>query len=374
MSKAWAERHDAAEPVNLSSGRENYAARHAMGTGPFRLALREPDRRTVLERNPGWWDKSDSNVDRAEFDVIASDATRVAALLSGDIDMIYTVPPQDMERIRHTPGVRLITGPELRTIFLGLDQWRDQLPSSDVKGRNPLKDRRVREAFALAIDEPAIAARVMRGQARPTWLMWGPGVHGYDPQQDVRPKADPARARQLLAEAGYPRGFHITLDCPNDRYVEDEEICTAVVTMLARIGVKVNLLAQNKLKFFTKIQGPAYDTDFYLLGWTPSTYDAQNVLYNVVATRKLPQGEVNYAGYSNPEVDELTARIAVETDEAKRDAMIRAAAAIVQADFGYIPLHQQRLAWAAKSTIELVQMADNYFPLRFVHVKPAGHP
>jgi peptide/nickel transport system substrate-binding protein len=142
--------------------------------------------------------------------------------------------------------------------------------------------------------------------------------------------------------------------------------------MLARIGVKVDLSVQNKLKFFSKIQ--AYDTDFYMLGWTPYTYDAQNVLYNVIATRKLPEGEVNFGGYSNPKVDELTARIAVETDPATRDALIRDAAAIVQADFGYVPLHQQSLAWAAKSTIELVQMADNYFPLRFVQVKAAAHP
>ena len=187
MSKAWAEKNNAAEPVNLASGQENYAVRNTMGTGAFRLVLREPDRRTVLERNPDWWDKSESNVDRAEFNVISNPATRVAALLSGEIDMIYTVPPQDMDRIRSTEGLKLITGPELRTIFFGLDQWRDELLRSNIKGRNPLKDVRVREAFALAIDEQAIAARVMRGQAHPTWLMWGPGVNGYDPAQDVRP-------------------------------------------------------------------------------------------------------------------------------------------------------------------------------------------
>jgi peptide/nickel transport system substrate-binding protein len=206
MSKAWAERHNTTEPVNLSSGHENYAVRHAMGTGPFRLVLREPDRHTILERNPNWWDKAESNVDRAEFNVIASDATRVAALLSGDVDMIYSVPPQHMDRIKNTEGVKLVTGPELRTIFLGLDQSRDELLRSNIKGRNPLKDARVRQAFALAIDEQAIVTRVMRGQARPTWLMWGPGVHGYEAKQDVRPKADPARAKQLLVDAAILTG------------------------------------------------------------------------------------------------------------------------------------------------------------------------
>ncbi len=369
MSKAWAEKNNALEPVNLSSGQENYAIRHAMGTGPYVLVSREPDRRTVIEANPNWWDKLEGNVTRSEFNVISNAATRVAALLSGEIDMIYAVPPQDMDRIKNTDGLKLITGPELRTIFLGMDQWRDELLRSNVKGKNPLRDARVREAFALAIDEAAIASRIMRGQAHPTWQMWGPGVNGYDKAQDTRPKADPAKAKQLLAEAGYPDGFSMSMDCPNDRYVNDEAICTAVVAMLARIGVKVDLTAQTKIRFFSKIQAPAYDTDFYLLGWTPATYDAHNALYNLIATRKLPQGEVNYAGYSNPEVDDLIASIGIESDSTKRTAMIHRATAIVQKDFGYIPLHQQMIAWAARKNIELVQMADNYFPLRFVRVK-----
>ncbi len=371
MSKDWCEKHDAVTPINLATagGQENYAIRHAMGTGPFRLGVREPDRRTTLDVNPGWWDKPQHNLTHVEFDVISNAATRTAALLSGDVDMIYTVPPQDEDRIRSAPGMKLITGPELRTIFLGMDQWRDQLLRSNIKGKNPLKDKRVRMAFALAIDEPAIAARVMRGQAHPTWEMWGPGVNGYNAALDVRPKADPIRAKQLLAEAGYPDGFSMSMDCPNDRYVDDEQICTAIVAMLARIGVKVDLTAQTKARFFNKIAAPAYDTDFYLLGWTPNTYDAENVLYNLIASRNLPQGEVNYGGYSNPKIDALTAKIAVETDPAKRDAMINDTIRILQQDVGYIPLHQQVIAWAARSNIQLVQLADDYFPLRFVRVK-----
>jgi peptide/nickel transport system substrate-binding protein len=161
----------------------------------------------------------------------------------------------------------------------------------------------------------------------------------------------------------------MSMDCPNDRYVNDEAICTAIVAMLARIGVKVDLTAQTKIRFFSKIQAPTYDTDFYMLGWTPATYDAHNALYNLIATRKLPQGEVNYGGYSNAEIDDLVATIGVEADPAKRTAMIQKATAILQKDFGYIPLHQQMIAWAARKNIELVQMADNYFPLRFVRVK-----
>ena len=369
MSKAWCEKNGAQLPAEITTGAENYAVRNTMGTGPFILTLREPDRRSVLEVNKGWWDKPEHNLTRVEFSVIANAATRVAALLSGDIDMIYTVPPQDSDRISKTAGLKLITGPELRTIFLGMDQYRDQLLKSSVKGKNPFKDVRVREAFALAIDEQAIAARVMRGQAHPTWLMWGPGVNGYDAKLDVRPKTDPVRAKALLAEAGYADGFSVGMDCPNDRYVNDEAICTAVVSMLARIGVKVDLNAQTKAKYFAEIGPPAYNTSFYMLGWTPNTYDAHNVLFNVIATRNPPSGEVNYGNYSNPKIDALTGEIAVETDREKRLSLINEAATVLQKDFGYIPLHQQTLAWAAKDTVTLVQPADNYFPLRYVRVK-----
>jgi peptide/nickel transport system substrate-binding protein len=369
MSKAWSEKNGAAEPVNLTSGQENYAVRNAMGTGPFRLVLREPDRRTVLEANPGWWDKRQHNLDHVELDIISNAATRVAALLSGDVDMIYSVPPQDEERIKHTAGLKLIVGPELRTIFLGMDQWRDELIHSSVKGKNPFRDVRVREAFTLAIDEQAIASRVMRGQAHPTFVMFGPGVNGYDPKQDIRPKADIERAKKLMAAAGYGAGFELGMDCPNDRYENDEAICTAVTAMLAKIGVKINLTAQTKVRFFNKIAAPDYDTDFYMLGWTPNTYDAHNVFYNLVASRAVPRGEVNYAGYSDPRIDSLTDRMAVETDQAKRTQMIGEAVGIMQKEFAYIPLHQQVIAWAAKANIDLVQLADNYFPLRFVRVK-----
>jgi peptide/nickel transport system substrate-binding protein len=369
MSKAWCEAHHATEPVVIGGADDNYAVHNAMGTGPYKLVSREPDRQTVVEKNPAWWDKIPGNADRVEFDVIGSAATRVAALLSGQEDMIYSVPPQDMKRIAATPSLKLIEHPELRTIFLGLDVWRDELITSDVKGKNPLQDLRVRQAFSLAIDEPAIAQKVMLGLAHPSFMMWGPGVNGYDSKIDVRPKADVAKAKQLMAAAGYASGFKLCMDCPNDRYVSDEQICTAIVSMLARIGVKVDLLAQTKAKFFTKIQGPKYDTDFYMLGWTPATYDAHNVLYSLLATRGNGRGELNYEGYSNPSFDDLVDKIGVETDQTKRAAMIDQAAQIVQHDLPLIPLHQQVIVWATKKNVDVAQLADNYFPYRFIQVK-----
>jgi peptide/nickel transport system substrate-binding protein len=368
MSKAWCEAHNATEPVTIGK-EDNYALRNAMGTGPFKLVSREPDRRTVVEKNSLWWDKPEHNLDEVEFDVIGSAATRVAALLSGDVDMIYSVPPQDIARIRQTSGLKVLETPELRTIFLGFAQNRDELRSSDIKGKNPFKDMKVRRAVALAIDEPAIASRVMLGLGHPTWEMWGPGVNGYDAALDVRPKADAANARQLLADAGYPNGFRVTLDCPNDRYVMDEQICTAIVSMLARIGIKVDLNAQTKSKFFNKILAPNYDTDFYLLGWTPGTYDAHNALYTLLGTRDGKRGEVNSGGYSNPTLDTLVEKIGVETDNTKRHIMIRQSIEILQQDVPTVPLHQQVIVWAAKQNIEVAQPADNFFPYRFVQVK-----
>ncbi|MGH7041067.1 MAG: ABC transporter substrate-binding protein [Acetobacteraceae bacterium] len=367
MSKVWCEKHGATEPVVLGAG-ENYAILHAMGTGPYKLVSRQPDSKTILERNPLWWGKPVGNADRVELDVIKNDSTRVAALLSGEEDMIYTVPPQDMARIAHAPGVHLLEHPELRTIFLGFDLSRPQLLTSNIKGKNPLQDVRVRRAFALAIDEDLIAKRVMLGQAHPTWLMWGPGVNGYNAKLDVRPKPDLAQAKKLMAEAGYPNGFNLGMDCPDDRYVMDEQICTAISAMLGRIGVKINLTAQTKAKFFDKINGPRYDTDFYLLGWTPATYDAENALYSLLGTRNGKRGVINDGGYSNPKLDTLIDQINVETNQTKRNALIDDAARILQTDLPTIPLHQQVIVWAVRNGYTVAQPADNYFPYRYIVV------
>jgi peptide/nickel transport system substrate-binding protein len=274
-----------------------------------------------------------------------------------------------MDRISKTAGLKLWQTPELRTIYLGLDVARDELLKSDVKGKNPLKDLRVRQAFAMAIDENLIASRIMRGQAHPTWEMWGPGINGYNAALDKRPAVDLVKAKQLLADAGYPNGFRLTLDCPNDRYVNDEAICTSVVAMLARIGMKIDLNAQTKTKHFGEINPPKYNTSFYMLGWTPATYDAHNALYSLIASRKGSRGELNDGGYSNPKIDTLTDQIGTETDQAKRNAMIDEAIVLLQQDVGVIPLHQQVIVWASKTNVEFAQMADDYFPYRYIVVK-----
>ena len=232
------------EAADLTKATENFATRNANGTGPFILGVREPDRRTTLRNNPDWWDKPQHNLTEVTFNVIGNAATRVAALLSGDVDMIYSVPPQDMDRLSRTQGVKLLVSPELR------------------KGKNPFQDRRVRQAFFQAIDTNAIKQRVMRNQSRPTSLMYGPGVNGFTEASDARLPYDPEASKKLLAEAGYPNGFGVTLDCPNDRYVNDEAICQAVTAMLARANIKITLAAQTRLKYFAEISTPDYRTSF----------------------------------------------------------------------------------------------------------------
>ncbi|MDN3563432.1 ABC transporter substrate-binding protein [Paeniroseomonas aquatica] len=368
FSKAWAEKNDAARPADLTARGENFATRNAMGTGPFLLQSREPDRRTVLVPNPGWWDKPTHNLQRVELNIIANDATRVAALLSNEVDFVYTVPPQDVERINRTPGVRIIQGPELRTIYFGLDQMRPQLLKSDVQGKNPFQDVRVRRAMLLAIDVNAIQRTVMRGQSRPSNLIYGPGVNGFVEADDVRPPVNINEAKKLLTEAGYPNGFGVTLDCPNDRYVNDEAICTATVAMLARVGIRVTLNAQTRARFFAEVNGPRYNTSFYMLGWTPTTSDAHNALFSLAGTRDGSRGVFNNGGYSNRQFDTLVDQIAVETDAAKRQAMISQASKILQDDVAYIPLHQQQIVWAARQGVEVPQTADNYIQLRHVRM------
>ncbi len=368
VPKHWMEANNSAAPVIIGQG-ENFALRNAMGTGGFKLVSREADRKNVLERNPAWWDKVEHNLDRVEFTVISSAATRVAALLSGEMDLIYSVPPQDIDRIKQAPGIKIIQGPELRTIYLGMDQARDELLFSNVKGKNPFKDLRVRQAFAMAIDEEAIVSRVMRGQGRATWMMWGPGVNGYNAALDVRPKVDIAKAKALLAEAGYPNGFEVTLDCSNDRYIADEQICVALSAMYARIGVKVNVFARTKVKFFADIAYPDYKTSFYMLGWTPSTYDADNVIRDHIVSRSKKLSVGNATGYSSSRIDDLEVMIAAELDQKKRQSYIDDVTKILQDEVGYIPLHQQGITWASRDNIELTQPADNSFPMRWVRKK-----
>ena len=363
MDKKWCAEHDAVAPTPASATTPSYASLHENGTGPFMIESHQPGVKTVFKAFPDWWGKPEHNLKEIVFTPIASDATRVAALLSGEVDVVEPVPLQDIQRVNASGSAAVMNGPEIRTIFLGMDQSRDELLYSNVKGKNPFKDIRVREAFYKAIDIEAIKNRVMRGLSTPSALMIAPQLYALS-KDFTRPKYDPDSAKKLLTEAGYPDGFEVTMDCPNDRYVNDAAICQAVVGMLARIGVKIDLLAQPKALYFGKVLKPGgYKTSFYMLGWTPASMDSHNVLHDILGCRDDPKdatrGEANLGGYCNKDVDALADKVLVETDTAKRDQLIKQAFEIVNKDYAYIPLHQQSLSWGVSKKVKLTQRADN---------------
>jgi peptide/nickel transport system substrate-binding protein len=363
MSKKWCEENNSVAPTPVSATTPSYAALHENGTGPFIIESHQPGVKTVFKVNPNWWRKPEHNIKEIVFTTISSDATRVAALLSGEVDIIEPVPVQDIGRVDSSPNAQVLKGPELRTIFLGMDESRDELLYSNVKGKNPFKDIRVREAFYKAIDVELIKTRVMRGLSTPSALMIAPELFPLS-KEFTRPKYDPDGAKKLLTEAGYPDGFEVALDCPNDRYVNDAAICQAVVGMLARIGVKVNLNAQPKAQYFAKVLKPGgYNTSFFLLGWTPSSMDAHNVMHDIMGCREDPKdptrGEANLGNYCNKEFDALTDKVLVETDAAKRNQLIKQAFEIGIKDYGYIPVHQQAVAWGVSKKVKIALRADN---------------
>jgi len=368
MDKEWAEEHDAVMPTSASGENESYATFNANGTGPFRITEHEPGVRSMFEVNENWWDEAQHNLDQVVFTPISSDATRVAALLSGEIDMMYPVPVQDIERVNNNDGTSALTGPELRTIFLGMDQMRDELLYSDVEGDNPFQNIKVRKAFYQAIDIEAIKERIMRGLSTPSALMISPFLFERSDEFERHPY-DPDAAKALLAEAGYADGFEVGMDCPNDRYVNDERICQAIVSMLAKVGVTVDLNAQPKAQYFAKVLASGgYDTSFFLLGWTPGSFDSHNVLINLHNCRdeKGKGSPFNLGGYCNERVDELTAMIGTENDQGKRNEMIAEAFRLIHDEVAHIPLHQQGLAWGVRDNVSLKQRADNVFLYQWV--------
>jgi peptide/nickel transport system substrate-binding protein len=363
MDKKWAEANNAVAPTPAAATTPSYASLHENGTGPFMIESHQPGVKTVFKANPNWWRKPEHNLKEIIFTPIASEATRVAALLSGEVDVIEPVPVQDIQRVNSSPNATVLTGPELRTIFVGMDQSRDELLYSNIKGKNPFKDIRVREAVYKAIDVDLIKNRVMRGLSTPSALMIAPELYPLS-KDFTRPKLDPDGAKKLLADAGYADGFEVTMDCPNDRYVNDAAICQAVVGMLARIGIKVNLLAQPKAQYFAKVLKPGgYKTSFFMLGWTPDTLDSHNVMHDIMGCRDDPKdpnrGEANLAGYCNKQFDELADKVLLEPDTAKRDLLIKQAYELAIKDYAYVPLHQQALAWGVSKKVKLTQRADN---------------
>lgn len=371
MDKEWSEANNVAKPQDYKNREENYAVRNTNGTGPFVLVSREPDVRTVLKRNDAYWGKGEVPLEITElvYTPIKADATRIAALLSGEVDFVQDVPVQDIQRLQQAQNLRVTQGPENRTIFFGMDQASADLPTDDVQGKNPFADKRVREAMHLAINRQAIQRVVMRGQAVPTGIISPPFVNGWTKELDTLPTVDVAKARSLLAEAGYPNGFGTTLHCPNDRYVNDEAICQAVVGMLGQIGIRVNLVSQSKTLHFPLIQKDPPETDFYLVGWGVPTFDSEYIFNFLYHTRKDKRGPWNATGYSKPELDAMIVSLESETDIAKRNATIAKIWQTVKDDVVYLPIHNQALAYGMSNKVEIPVDPENQPKLKNVSFK-----
>jgi peptide/nickel transport system substrate-binding protein len=349
MSERWAAAHDARVPVNASAGeQENYASRHANGTGPFVLKEFEPNGRVVMVRNPDWWglERYPHNIDRIEYTPIPDAEARLAALLRGDLDLLTTPPLSALDRIRSTPGLKLAEAPELRTVWLGLDQGRDELRSSNIKGRNPFKDRRVRQAIYQAIDIEAIRKNVMLGLARPAGMLVPPGVNGYAPGLDQRLPYDPVAGKALLVAAGYPDGFSVTLDCSKNSPIANEEaICRMIAAQLNEIGIAATANPQPREVAWANFDNR--ETDFWFDCW--GALDSEFIFVHQYRTGD----SANASGYSNPRVDALIDKIDKEMITYARDAMIEEVWKIVLDDIVYIPLHHQVIVWAMRDNLDL---------------------
>ncbi len=354
MSKSWAAKHGVTLPQNYNDKEETHAVRNANGTGPFKVVSRQLDVKTVLAAHTEWWNKGASdrgNVNNVEWTPVKSNSTRISALMSGAIDFVMDPPVQDRERIKNMPATKLTVASEPRMVFLVFDHFRDELQYSNVKGKNPLKDLRVRQAIAHAIDANLLIDKVLRGYGRPSALIAGSEMAGYSADIDRRLPFDPARAKKLMAEAGYASGFELTMECLNQ--TPFVELCQAIGPMLASIDIQLKLNVMPFTTIFQKLD--KNDTSSVMMGYGTSTVDAQSLLFPLLGTKGgnvAGRGDSNWGRYSNPRLDALIERISRESDIPKRNAAIREALIIQRDDLAVIPLYQVKVAWAMRKNID----------------------
>ena len=373
MSKAWCEKNNAVNTQDFTNEKEAFTARNGMGTGPYILVSRDPDVKSVFKKNPNWWGlkegRFDGNVDDIVYTPIGSASTRMAALLAGNIDFVLDPPPSDIDKLKQEKDIKIYEGRENRIIFLGMDQARDELLYSNVKGKNPFKDKRVRQAFYQAIDVNAINKAVMRGLSVPTAInLPNPDKAGIPKSMDKRYPYDVTAAKKLLADAGYPAGFEVQIDCPNNRYINDEKICVAVAGMLAKIGVDMKVNAIPRAQFFPKAQ--RLEVSVYMLGWGGATTDAIFTLQPVLHSRNdKGDGDFNWGNYKDDEFDQLIDSAKGDTDPKHRQETINKAMQRLHDEVHTIPLHLQVIPWASRTNVTVIHRADNWLQATWVNIK-----
>jgi peptide/nickel transport system substrate-binding protein len=349
----------AATPADFDAGRA------AIGTGPYKLVSFKRGDRVELARNDAWWGNAANGKpawSTVTFRMISNDAARIAALLSGDVDVIENVPTADVARIGGDARYRVVKRVSWRTLFWHMDQYREVTPfATDKSGKplakNPFRDRRVRLAISKAINRDAIVSRVMEGLALPASNLVSPGVFGYNPELRVEPY-DPAGAKQLLADAGYPDGFQLTLHAPNNRYVNDARIAETVAALLSRVGIVTKVETQPWISYLPHARNGEYT--MALVGWGSTLGD--NTIKNHLGTidEKKGYGAWNFGRYSNAEVDKQLDHDFTLFDDEARETSARAMAALALRDTPVIPMHHEIVSWAMKKKLNYPGRVDQF--------------
>lgn len=350
----WLKNNGAEAPTDVGAQVEGFATHNTNGTGPFMLESRAPDSKTVLVKNAGWWDEPVHNLDRIEFQPITSPATRVAAVLSDEIDLTDAAPVQDIQRLQSSPGIRVEQRSDLRTVHLAFNR-KEKL----ADGRpNPFNDLRLRQAIDMAINRDLIGKRVMRDMAHVAGTMVAPEIPGYSAELDVPTAYDADKARQMIDEAGF-KDTPFTLVCSNDDTINEEDTCQALVSMLTKVGLKPTLdIGPRAVQAPKRASGNA---DAYMIGWANEpTLDAYSILVQVLSSREGAAGVANYGGWSYPEINSMTGKAAVAMDDAARLTIETEALKFAKDEVIMIPLYQQPMAWAMSDKItDIVIRADN---------------
>lgn len=358
MDSGWAAEHGVIDAPDAASPEPNYTDNVVNGTGPFKLTERKLDIGSTFVRNENWWGQGSfpGNITEIDTRPIGKSSTRVASLLSGELDMAIDIPLADIARVESDSNLKTAATPQLRTIFLGFNTAADTLETTGLD-TNPFRDVRVRQAVNLAIDADLIQSRIMRGISQPTSTLVPPTLAGHDAELEQR-SSDMEQAKALLAEAGYPEGFQVRLDCPNNRYLNDEAICQAVTSMLSKAGIKVTLNSLPRDKWGPLLTGKK--TDFYLLGFGTPTNDS-----HFMAGHIFQRGPY-HSGYQNDRVDELMAMAAEEIDQDKRNAQMREVFQIAKDEAAIAPIHYQVITWGMSNNIDLTVDPNNIPDFRYL--------
>jgi peptide/nickel transport system substrate-binding protein len=334
-----------------------------IGTGPFKFVEFKRGDRIELVRNDNYWGKK-AAWDKVTLRILPNDPTRIAALLSGDVDAIENIPTPDLAKIKANPNLSTFTKTSHRVIFFHLDQFRDQTPFvSDKEGRpldkNPLKDLRVRQAISKAIDRDAINSRVMEGLSLPTGNLVPSPMFGHVSSLSAE-KYDLEGAKKLLAEAGYPNGFNLTLHAPNNRYVNDDQIAQAVAQMLTRAGITTKVVTMPMGVYLGHASKLEYSMS--MLGWGASTGESSSAIRPLLASFNPEKGlgGFNWGRYSNPSMDAVLAKALTTIDDKEREALLERATTLAMKDVGLVPLHHQISTWATRKGIVYKARTDEY--------------